>query len=132
MIKKYNYTGQSQFDGINEINAAINKAYQEYNNFKRSAQSSRWNYLERIAQEYDKIDGKGIQIHFRILQRNEQSKEYFRRIRYCEGKVKGGGVDKIQLMTEGITTTIYDKEQIEHEIMRVNQAKLLQAIDTSL
>jgi hypothetical protein len=35
-------------------------------------------------------------------------------------------------MTEGILTTIYDKEQIEHEIMRVNQAKLLQAIDTPL
>jgi plasmid replication initiation protein len=41
LIKKYKYTGQSQFDGINEINAAITKAYQEYNKFKRSAQSSR-------------------------------------------------------------------------------------------
>jgi hypothetical protein len=78
LMKKYKYTGQTKFNSIEEVNSAIQVAHHDYNNYKRNAQSNRWSYLEQIAKEYDDIDGRGTHHHFRILQRNEMNKEYFR------------------------------------------------------
>lgn len=132
LIRKYDYKGPSTFETLEQLDLELQVAYKQYNDFKTSAQTKRWTYLENIAREYDEIDGKGRQHHYKILLRNEQTKEYYRRIRFCEGKNKGGGVDKIQMEMDGNTVTTYDKELIEQEIMRVNQEKLLQAQDTPL
>lgn len=132
LIAKYEYKGNTTFNQIDDIDKAIKEASQKYRAFRQDSQSKRWSYLENIAREYDEIDGKGKQHHFRILQRNEETKEYFRRIRLCEGKSRGGGVDKIQKIVNDQVVTIYDKESIEKEIIRVNKEKLLQAHDTPL
>ena len=132
MISKYDYDGPTSFNSLDLIDNELRKAYTLYQEFKRCATRHRWSYLEQIASEYNEKDGKGIQHHFKILQQQEQSREYFRRIRFCEGKTRKGGVDKIQIEADGNTYITYDKQQIEQEIMKVNQAKLLQARHTPL
>jgi hypothetical protein len=76
------------------------------------------------------VTGKGIQHHFKILKHNEQTKEYYKVIRKCEGKTNGGSVEKIQIEDNKGMKTVYDKITIEQEIMRVNEEKLLQAANT--
>lgn len=132
LINKYEYKGKSTFSNIEELNQTLSEAVNKYSSFKKESHNKRWSYLEEIAREYDSIDGKGIKHHFRILQRHEQTKEYFRMIRYSEGKLNKGGVEKIQIMQNDEIVTIYDKESIEGEIMRVNKEKLLQAYDTPM
>lgn len=132
LVRKYSYTGKTKFTDLREIQSALDKAVKQYNDFKPRAQDQRWTYLESIAREYYEKDGKSIQHHFKVLQQREQTKEYFRRIRYCEGKQKGGSVDRIQVLQDEETKIIYEKHQIENEIMRVNKIKLLQAKHTPL
>jgi len=132
MKKKYNYDGKEIFDSLEGIDKALCSAIKTYNEFKINASQSRYGYLVEIAHEYNDQDGKGVQHHFKILLQQEQSREYFKRIRYCEGKNKGKGVDKVQIDNEGSPTIVYEKSIIEQEIMRANQNKLLQAQDTPL
>lgn len=132
LIQKYRYTGKTKFNSVEEIDSALRDAIHEYKSFKRDAQTHRWGYLERIAKEYDELDGRGIQHHFNILQRTEKNKEYFRRIRLCEGKNHGGRVDKIQMTVDGEPRIVSDQRTMEKEIMRVNREKLLQAGETPL
>jgi Reverse transcriptase (RNA-dependent DNA polymerase). len=81
----------------------------------------------------DQLSGKGIQHHFNILKHNEQTKDYFQRIKQCEGKSRGGAVDKIMIEEEdGRQHIVFDKHAIEREIMKVNEEKLLQASNTPL
>jgi Endonuclease/Exonuclease/phosphatase family. len=109
LVSKYSYTGKTNFTDIHEIQSVIDKAVKKYNEFKPRAQDQQWTYLESIAREYAEKDGKNIQHHFKILQHREQTKEYFRRIRYCEGKLKGGSVDRIQVLQDEETKIIYEK-----------------------
>jgi hypothetical protein len=127
LSKKYHYHGRTNFRSIQDIQKALDTAIQKYNTFKPNASEQRWTYLESIAREHHERVGKGIQHHFKVLQHREQTKEYFRRIKYCEGRRKGGGVDKIQYCKDGEIKVTYDKHMIENEIMRVNEEKLLQA-----
>jgi len=58
-----------------------------------------------------------MQHHFRILHQQEQSKEYFRRIRFYEGKSGGKGVECVQVDINGESEISYDRLTIEREIM---------------
>lgn len=117
MKKKYGYGDQVGFSSLNDINLALEKAITKYNEFKKTADCQRWVHLESIAREYSEIDGKGMQHHFRILQQQEQSKEYFRRIWFCEGKSRGKGVECVQVDKNGESEISYDRSTIEREIM---------------
>jgi len=132
LIRKYRFTGKSRYDNIEEIQKALDTAIQNYNKFKAGAKGQRWTYLDKIAREYNDRDGKGIQHHYKILHHREQVKEHFRQIKSREGRQRRGGVDKIQMDVNGQATIVYDKEIMEHEIMRVNGIKLLQAKNTPL
>lgn len=132
LIKKYHYTGKKKFLNIGEIEQELEVAHKQYNLFKPKAAEARWLYLEQLAAELDEKDGKGRQHHYKMMYQRELTKEYFQRIRYCEGKARGGGVDRIQIKGEEGPEIIYDKTAIEREIMQVNEAKLLQAKDTPM
>jgi hypothetical protein len=133
LIRKYSYQGPSQFQSLKDIQDALDLAIKTYSDFKPRAKDQRWSYLESIAQEYQQLSGKGVQHHFMILQHRDQTKDYFRRIKYCEGKQRSGGVNRIQVSSQdGNVRLVYDKTTIENEIMRVNESKLLQARHTPL
>jgi hypothetical protein len=80
LIKRYKYKGQTYFSSVKEIDTELSKYCSEFNQFKKRAQDYRWNYLESIAKDYDKVDKKGVQHHFRILLHREQTKETFLKI----------------------------------------------------
>lgn len=132
LIKKYNYTGKTRFSGLEEIKQEMEKATIQYNLFKPTASETRWLYLEQLAEELDKNDNRGKQHHYKTLYQREVTKEYFKRIWFCEGKTRGGGVDRIQVIGEEGPEIIYDKATIEQEIMKTNEAQLLQAKDTPM
>lgn len=132
LFNKYDYKGKTTFSTLDEINHALRQSIVEYNEFKKCAKDERWSHLEQLARELDQLSGKGIQHHFRILQNNEKTKDYFRRIRQCEGKARGGAVEKIMIEEEGEQRIVFDKSTIEKEIMKVNEERLLQASNTPL
>jgi hypothetical protein len=132
LMHKYHYSGKQFFSDIKSIEAAIQEAFQAYNSFRGHAQVSRWFYLEQIARELDEAGGKGKQHHYKILHQRESTREFFRQLRFYEGKNHKGGVEKIQIEDGGQVNITYDKRRIEKEIMRVNQKKLLQVSDTPL
>jgi hypothetical protein len=132
LIAKYGYNGPINFANRDDIDKALSTAITKYNEFKGNANIHRWNYLEQLATELDEQDGKGKSHHYKVLYNREQTKEYFRRIRFCEGKSKGGGVDRVQVGDTQPPTIVYDKNRIEKEIMRANESKLLQAYDTPM
>jgi hypothetical protein len=132
LIKKYAYDGQTKFNNIADVTNEINIALKKYNDFKPKAHEQRWTYLETIAREHHARDGKGVQHHYKTLLHREQVKDYFRRIKYSEGRQSGGSVEKIQMNINGTEQVVYDKQTIEQEIMRVNKIKLQQANHTPL
>jgi hypothetical protein len=132
LIAKYKYRGKKTFQTLEEINQALQQSIIEYNDFKKSATEERWHHLEQIARELDQMTGRGIQHHFKILKHNEETKDYFRQIKRCEGKRGGGPVEKLMINDDGKEKLIFDKHTIEQEIMKVNQEKLLQATNTPL
>lgn len=132
LVKKYKYQGEKKFTDVKAIDKAIQTVTQNYNLFKGKAQATRWLYLEQIAKEMDEQDGKGRQHHYKILHHREVTKQFFKQIRFCEGKSRKGGVDRIQIGDGEDLVISYDKETIENEIMRANKQKLLQASDTPL
>mmetsp|Transcript_14154 Transcript_14154/g.26578 ORF Transcript_14154/g.26578 Transcript_14154/m.26578 type:complete len:148 (+) Transcript_14154:1427-1870(+) len=77
MITKYKYTGTTSFQSVGQIEEAILNATYAYAEFKKRAQDCRWEYINEIATELNEIDGKGKKHHFKILQRQELTKEYF-------------------------------------------------------
>lgn len=132
LIRKYKYWGETHFHSLEDIDKALENANNEYNCFKKRSTASRWLYLEQIATELDEKDGRGRQHHYKVLVQRELTKEYFKKIRFSEGKSRSGGVTCIQINNENGTSITYDKTTIENEIMRANKEKLLQASDTPL
>lgn len=132
LAQKYQFNEPIRFTNIKAVQTRLDEALHAYAKFKKVAQEQRWSYLEEITREHNIRDGKGIKHHFKILQRREQCKEYFRRIKFSEGRTRGGGVDKVQVSDGGETKITYDKKIIEREIMRVNEIELQQSKDTPL
>jgi hypothetical protein len=130
MMKKYKYEGETQFGTIDDINQALREAIGDYKNFRPKAEDYRDSYLGRIANELAEIDGKSALAHFTRIKNEEKIKAIFRRIKYCEGRIRKGGVDRVEITTDQGPEIKYGKLDIENAIMTSNKEKLLQAHNT--
>lgn len=78
-------------------------------------------------------DGTAAAIHLHALKHIEKVRNNFNCIKIHEKKTRGGGVSVVEKIVEGgERIRIPKKEEIEEEISRANQEKLLQANNTPL
>jgi len=88
--------------------------------------------LGNLAEELSETGDTSKESHFKALIHRESEDKKFRHINYSEKKKRGGGVTVVEKDTENGRIRITNKDEIEHEIIRVNKAKLVQAHDTPL
>ena len=69
----------------------------------------------------------------RAIKEREHTKDVHQRIKYAQGKLRGGGVRYIHKEDdEGNVETVKDKLRMEHEIMRANEGKLQMANESPI
>jgi len=130
MAKKYNFTDPLTYDTREEIEKRIKEAAEAYNTFRPKAHKARESYLYKIAEELAGEDGKEIDHHYKQLISRERTKHHWKRIKSCEGRSRGGGVEKVLVETDEGQQMRFEKTEIEDAIISANQKKLLQAKDT--
>ena len=132
MAKKFHYEDDYKIEDIKQINLQLYDALKQYNKLKPKASKLREEYLAKLSMELEEEDGIQAASHFKNLKHREMTKKRFLRIRIAGKKLRGGGVKTVEKIQDGETITIYNKEDIEQEIIKANKKKLLQADNTPL
>ena len=132
IIKKFNYSGPTAFATLDEASDALKTANREYNKLRPNAKELRDIYLSQLAIELEEEDGVAAAVHLHVLKHHEKIRNNFNLIKIHEKKTRGGGVTEVEKIVEGERIRITKKDDIEKEIARANQEKLLQANNTPL
>ena len=127
MAKKYKFTEPLTYDTREEIEKRIQEAAEAYNAFRPKTHKARESYLYKFAEELAGEDGKEIDHHYKQLISRERTKYHYKRTKSCEGRTRGGGVEKVLV---GGQQLLFERHEIEDAIITANQKKLLQAKDT--
>ena len=99
---------------------------------KPKTRQLRREYLASLAIELEGEDGVSAASHLKSLMHRELQRNTFRHIKTAEKKLRGGGVHVVEKVINDQTIKIYEKTNVENEIIRVNKEKLLQANNTPL
>ena len=133
IIRKFQYKGPTTFETLDEASEALRQANREYNKLRPNAKELRDIYLSQLAIELEEEDGIAAAIHLHALKHIEKVRNNFNCIKIYEKKTRGGGVSVVEkIVAGGERIRITKKEEIEEEISRANQEKLLQANNTPL
>jgi len=132
LVKEYNFKEDSSCQDIEEMTNRIKTAENEYNRICPTASELREIYLGNLADKLSETGETSKESHFNALIHRESEDKKFRHIKYAEKKNRGGGVTVVEKDTEHGRIRITNKDDIEHDIVRVNKAKLVQAHDTPL
>ena len=118
---------------LEEIREEARKAGEEYKEKKKQAPELRTEFLDLLIQTAeDQGDIKKVRA-LRNIKEKEQTRDVHKRIKYAQGKTRGGGVRFVQRIDEdGNVTTIKNKYTMEKDIMRANAAKLESANESPL
>ena len=126
----------SHIDIPRDKEQAIQEAQQAYEKYKEAKERSpelRSEFLDLLIQQAEDRgnDEKAKQI--REIKEKEQQKDAHNRIKYARGKTKGGGVKFVHRVSpEGQIETIKNKLEMELEIARANEEKLMAANESPI
>ena len=106
-----------------DLNSNIKIAYANKKECKRNAESLSLEYRTQLALAKEKAGETEAATYLRTRNSIENKRRLFRNIRYIEGKLKGGVTSKIEVTNGNVTTEYTDKQNIEANIMKTNEAK---------
>jgi len=95
MANEYKYEVPLTYDTREKIEFHLKEAAAAYDAFRPKAHKTRELYLYKIAEELAGEDRKEISHHFKQLINRERIRSHYKRIKSCEGRTRGGGVDKV-------------------------------------
>jgi hypothetical protein len=116
---------------LEEAQAKLESSKRQYWEFKKHARSSRDTFLEQQSKAIAKDKGQDASNILKQLITRERQRESSRRIKYTLGKLKGGGVTRVEVETEqGTIREVTTKIGIERECMEENKRKFRQTQQT--
>jgi hypothetical protein len=116
---------------LEEAQINLTSAKRKYWDFKKTARQSRDTFLEQKATAISKESGQDTAMIIKQLISREQQRECSRRIKYTLGKIRGGGITRVEVVSnDGTIQEITTKVGIEHECMNENIRKFRQTQQT--
>ena len=109
------------------------KAHDQFKEIKKNTPELRREFLDMLIQQAEDrgLEDKAKEI--RGIRDRERIREVHRRIKYAQGKIRGGGVKFVEQITEdGERRTIKDKDAMERAIIKANENKLHSADESPL
>jgi hypothetical protein len=105
----------------------LNNSKQRYWEFKKTARATRDTFLAHKAQAIAAEKGQEVATVIKQLALRERQRESARRIKFSLGKIKGGGVTKVEVeLDNGSLREVTTKLGIEQECMTENIRKFRQ------
>jgi hypothetical protein len=116
---------------LEEARAKLNEITARYWEFKKTAKDTRSTFLESKASAIAEEKGQEASSIYHQLIRREKQRESARRIKYTLGKLRGGGITRVEVETQdGAIREVTTKVGIERECMLENKKKFRQTQST--
>ena len=116
-----------------EANTQSKDAYNNYKSAQKRTPELRSQFLDLLIRESEDKGNKKKTKDLRAIKEREQTRDVHSRIKYAQGKLRGGGVRFVHRIADnGTVETIKNKLDMEQEIMKANEAKLHSANESPL
>ena len=109
------------------------QAYKEFRKKQAESPELRREFLDHLIQQAEDNGEERKVRELRAIKEREHTKDVHQRIKYAQGKLRGGGVRYIHKVDEeGNVETVKEKFRMEQEIMRANKGKLQMANESPI